>query len=252
MPGAERPIFSPGYVDDRYYPTPSTSTASIVSSRTNSTGGRSRQESIFSNKSHRSNSSASSAPSTHAAALPFDLLQAGYIPEASLIDPDLPCDFFWIDNCDKTFRHDELQLCIEHVQNEHFKSKHPHTLSCWWCDDIVFDAEEMDIPEETVFECRMTHIYEHVIHGGYSLTRKPRRQDLHLLKFLMDNGLISGDRFGEYYQSEMPPPPGMKVCDAGRKPKQPLSASSCIHNNEKEERQRKRERRKEKEARTRR
>lgn len=245
-------MFSPGYADDRYYPNPSTSTASIVSSRANSTGGRSRQESIFSNKSHRSNSSASSAPPTHAAALPFDLLQAGYIPEASdAIDQYLPCDFFWIDNCDQTFRHDELHFCIEHVQKEHLNWKHPHTLSCWWCDDI-FDVKEKKIPEEEVLFRRMEHIHQHIIHGEYSLTRKPPRQDLHLLNFLMDHELISGDVFRGYYQSEMPAPDGMQVCDAGRKPKQPLSATRCIHDSDKEERQRKRERRKEKEARTRR
>jgi hypothetical protein len=174
--------------------------------------------------------------------------------DPDISDLQLPCEFLWLDGCTQTFALEDLnsvQLCIEHTQETHLKLNHPHTLSCWWCDD-VFDSEAMETGDGMILLRRMEHIRDHVVHGEYSLRRNPRRQDFHMLGFLWRHGLIKEEVYKrEYFQSELPLPEGMLVCDAGQRPGKALS-DMVVHDNDKEDRMRRRERRKEKDSRTRR
>lgn len=264
----ERPSGPPlfprhGYAEAEYgCPAPRNSTASIASfpSSSGSSGssrGSSRYGSISSQPSRKSSygsSVASSPPPTHSDARSFDVWQARHVlpqptvsssssSSSALADVPawhLPCEFRWLNGCDAVFALGDLDNCVDHVQ-EHFQSRRPPRVSCWWCDD--FDFVDDKSLGETAFYYRMAHIMGHVRDGDYRPGTHPPRPDFDLLDFLWTNRLIGEDVYRrERGRSEVPLPRGMMVQEApGRGPDGQRSRDGVIHDMATEERRRKRE-----------
>ncbi|KAI1175765.1 hypothetical protein F4777DRAFT_303586 [Nemania sp. FL0916] len=123
--------------------------------------------SVFSGRSGRSLSTASSAP---------DIDQPGV----------LPCEFVGYTYCPMTFMLDDYYGWINHIINVHLRGLLPERAKCWFCDSRTFKSRG---PEDlqSNFEERMTHIHQHLISG---LSVHDMRPDFDLTDHLQRHGLI--------------------------------------------------------------
>ena len=113
----------------------------------------------------------------------------------------LPCEFVGYGRCEMTFGIDDVDNWIEHIASVHFKYQFPEIVSCWFCDDIIFDSRRVG-DRRVNFEERMWHIHDHFIEE--EKTAYDMRPDNDLDVYLRSRRLISEDKFGS--MSELHPP----------------------------------------------
>lgn len=118
-----------------------------------------------------------------------------------------PCDS-WPEPCHALFALGEEEEWLAHVSG-HLGGMFPRVSRCWFCDDVVFAADDAAADLEQLFRQRMTHIAHHLRGAGAEdLTIRP---DFDLVDHLVDVGLADESmRDTARHFHELPPPPGMR------------------------------------------
>ncbi|KAL7909956.1 hypothetical protein GGI35DRAFT_349710 [Trichoderma velutinum] len=123
----------------------------------------------------------------------FDSAESSSSKSSVLPGQRLPCEFYWYGNCEETFDLRDIDGWVDHVAAHHLDLILPRKSCCWFCDEVVFDAQP-----ETQQQCRlcytdrMHHIADHYRRGA---TIADVRPDFHFLHHLWINGLISEESF---------------------------------------------------------
>ncbi|KAI3394292.1 hypothetical protein diail_2939 [Diaporthe ilicicola] len=158
--------------------------ASVTSSSVPSTSMWSRAPSVT--------SAATSAPSMGTHITDVNNTIHGQVPPNERYQ--LPCEFRNLTNCTRVFHGDEVNDWIDHHIEDHLRRKLPSRLRCWFCSDYSFDAKERFHGDaRSAFLARMHHIRGHIVDEGYRAEQM--HQDGHLVRHLLDRGLIDGSTY---------------------------------------------------------
>ncbi|KAI9644192.1 hypothetical protein NHQ30_007546 [Ciborinia camelliae] len=190
-------------------------------------------ESVFSAKSYKSTTTATSRQSAQINPTVGWRLQAPSTPQINTTVV-LPCEFLWAD-CHVEFHPDNFENWLAHTLTHFANLPPPSKCVCLFCDDEVF--EDNDDPRNN-WRQRMIHNREHFIDGETNI-----RPDFLVIDYMWKNGLITDKdyRSAEQY-TERPSVLGL-VRKGFETPEAKLKRereSKVPHNLHKEERDRKR------------
>jgi hypothetical protein len=108
-------------------------------------------------------------------------------------EPQLPCEFVGLANCNRKFSPNDTQAWIGHCI-DHLKKKYPAKALCWFCDRQFPIISSFEDPKNG-YRRRMWHIRGHIINEGKG--EDHMRPDYQLLKHLNENGIISDRTYSE-------------------------------------------------------
>ncbi|KOS19429.1 hypothetical protein ESCO_001020 [Escovopsis weberi] len=119
----------------------------------------------------------------------------------------IPCEFHWrlLGDCEARFRPTDIDGLIQHVVSQHLECKLPRKAACWFCDEVVFQAQSEEFDAEMYnFGTRTRHIAQHFSGGKTVWDIRP---DHYFLDHLIRHGLINQADFElatKYHEAPQP------------------------------------------------